>query len=204
MEIRDARFVTSNTDVGKCPPPDRHEYAFIGRSNVGKSSLINMLTNNGKLAKTSATPGKTQLINHFLVNDEWYIVDLPGYGYVKTAKALRHRFGALIRDYILERESMTCLFLLVDSRHAPREIDLEFMAWLGENGVPFVIVFTKIDKLNARERGSFVADYEKVMLQQWETMPPVFLTSAEKRDGRDELLAYIDDLNRTIEKPGTT
>jgi GTP-binding protein len=201
MEIRSATFVTSNTTVKQCPPPDRHEYAFIGRSNVGKSSLINMLTNNGKLAKTSSTPGKTQLINHFLVNNEWYLVDLPGYGYVKTCKELRKQFSAIIRDYILRRENMVCLFVLVDSRHAPREIDLEFMAWLGENGVPFVIVFTKADKLAANERRACIAAYEKVMLEQWTSMPRTFLTSAESRLGREELLAYLDELNRTVEKP---
>jgi GTP-binding protein len=201
MEIRNATFVTSNTDVRQCPPPDRHEYAFIGRSNVGKSSLINMLTGNGKLAKTSSTPGKTQLINHFLINDEWYLVDLPGYGYVKPSKELRERFSALIRDYILRRDNMVCLFVLVDSRHAPREIDLDFMAWLGENGVPFVIVFTKADKLTVIERDGCIAAYERVMLEQWTSMPRAFLTSAESRLGREELLAYLDELNRTVETP---
>ncbi|MDR2414923.1 MAG: ribosome biogenesis GTP-binding protein YihA/YsxC [Odoribacteraceae bacterium] len=200
MEIRSATFVTSNTSVMQCPAPDRHEYAFIGRSNVGKSSLINMLTNRSKLAKTSSTPGKTQLINHFLINDEWYIVDLPGYGYVKSSKVLRAQFSALIRDYILRRKNMVCLFVLVDSRHEPREIDLEFMAWLGENGVPFAIVFTKADKLTALACQECVAAYEKVMLEQWESMPKTFLTSAESRLGREELLAYLDELNRTVDK----
>lgn len=163
--------------------------------------MINMLTNHGKLAKTSATPGKTQLINHFLINNEWYLVDLPGYGYVKAAKTVRGQFSAMIRDYILRRENMVCLFVLVDSRHAPREIDMDFMAWLGENGVPFVIVFTKMDKLSARESADCVANYEKVMLEQWEHMPRVFLTSAESRLGRKELLAYLSELNRTIDNP---
>jgi GTP-binding protein len=201
MEIRNATFVISNTDVTKCPPPDRHEYAFIGRSNVGKSSLINMLVNHSKLAKTSATPGKTQMINHFLINNAWYIVDLPGYGYARASKKLRGQFSAIIRNYILRRESMVCLFVLVDSRHAPKEIDLEFMAWLGENGVPFTIVFTKVDKLTVSETKTCIANYEKVMLEQWETMPRTFLSSAESRLGREELLAYIDELNRTVEKP---
>jgi GTP-binding protein len=160
-----------------------------------------MLTNHSKLAKTSSTPGKTQLINHFLINDEWYLVDLPGYGYIKAAKTLRGQFSAMIRDYILRRENMICLFVLVDSRHAPREIDLEFMAWLGENGVPFVLVFTKMDKLSARESDTCVAEYEKVMLEQWEKMPLTFVTSAENRLGRAELLAYLDELNRTVENP---
>ena len=200
MEIHDATFETSNTDVRKCPSPDHHEYAFTGRSNVGKSSLINMLTNRGKLAKTSSTPGKTQLINHFLINNEWYLVDLPGYGYVKNSKALRNQFGKIIHDYILHRENMVSLFVLVDSRHPPREIDLDFMAWLGEHGVPFAIIFTKADKLTLQQRRSCIANYEKVMLEQWETMPRVFLTSAETRLGREELLSYLDELNRTVEK----
>ena len=148
MEVYNAKFVMSNTEVDKCPVPDKHEYAFIGRSNVGKSSLINMLTNHSKLAKTSGTPGKTQLINHFLINNEWYLVDLPGYGYAKAAKSVRNKFEPMIKNYILKRENMVCLFVLIDSRHEPQKIDLEFMAWLGENGVPFVMVFTKADKLN--------------------------------------------------------
>jgi GTP-binding protein len=159
-----------------------------------------MLTNNSKLAKTSSTPGKTQLINHFLIDNEWYLVDLPGYGYVKSSKTLRKQFSAIIRNYILRRENMVCLFVLVDSRHAPREIDLEFMAWLGENGIPFVIVFTKADKLTARACRDCISAYEKVMLEQWESMPRTFLTSAESRLGREELLDYLDELNRTVNK----
>jgi GTP-binding protein len=159
-----------------------------------------MLTNNGKLAKTSSTPGKTRLINHFLVNNEWYLVDLPGYGYVKSSRESRKQFNALIRDYILHRENMVCLFVLVDSRHAPRAIDLEFMAWLGENGIPFAIVFTKADKLTARACRDSMAAYENVMLEQWESMPKTFLTSAESRQGREELLGYLDELNRTVDK----
>lgn len=199
MEINNAAFVVSNSDVQKCPAPDRHEYAFIGRSNVGKSSLINMLTRHNKLAKTSSTPGKTQLINHFLINNQWYLVDLPGYGFAKTPKKIREQFTAMIRNYILRRENMVCLFVLIDSRHEPRKIDLDFMAWLGENGVPFVIVFTKADKLTATQQKNCVPEYEKIMLESWERMPEVFLTSAETGMGRAELLDYIEELNKTVE-----
>lgn len=196
MEVYSAKFVISNSDVKKCPEPDRHEYAFIGRSNVGKSSLINMLTNYGKLAKTSATPGKTQLINHFLINDEWYLVDLPGYGYARSSKSQRAQFSGIIRNYILKRENMVCLFVLIDSRHAPLKIDLEFMEWLGENGVPFVMVFTKADKLTTTERMNCVAKYQEGMKETWESMPMAFMTSAETKMGRVELLSYIEELNK--------
>lgn len=196
MEVYSAKFVISNSDVKKCPEPDRHEYAFIGRSNVGKSSLINMLTNHGKLAKTSATPGKTQLINHFLINDEWYLVDLPGYGYARSSKSQRAQFSGIIRNYILKRENMVCLFVLIDSRHAPLKIDLEFMEWLGENGVPFVMVFTKADKLTTTERMNCVAKYQEGMKETWESMPMAFMTSAETKMGRVELLSYIEELNK--------
>lgn len=199
MDIVKAEFVVSNKDVGKCPAPDRHEYAFIGRSNVGKSSLINMLTNRKGLAKTAARPGKTQLINHFLINDSWYMVDLPGYGYARTSKSERGTFGKMIRDYILKRENLICLFVLIDSRLEPQKIDLEFMEWLGENGVPFVIVFTKGDKLSVAQRIKNVEDYRNVMLDTWESTPLSFMTSSEKRLGREELLDYIDELNRTVE-----
>jgi len=198
MNIVKAEFVVSNTTVGKCPAPDRHEYAFIGRSNVGKSSLINMLTGNKNLAKTAAKPGKTQLINHFLVNDSWYMVDLPGYGYARISESNRQQFEKMIRDYILKRENLVCLFVLIDSRHAPLRIDLEFMEWLGENGVPFVMVFTKADKLTATQRMKCIDEYHKVMLDTWETTPVAFMTSAEKRWGREELLDYIDELNGNI------
>jgi ribosome biogenesis GTP-binding protein ysxC len=196
MEVYSAKFVISNSDVKKCPEPDRHEYAFIGRSNVGKSSLINMLTNHGKLAKTSGTPGKTQLINHFLINDEWYLVDLPGYGYARSSKSQRAQFSGIIRNYILKRENMVCLFVLIDSRHAPLKIDLEFMEWLGENGVPFVMVFTKADKLTTTERMNCIAKYQEGMKETWETMPMAFMTSAETKMGRVELLSYIEELNK--------
>lgn len=195
MQINSARFEISNTDVAKCPATSCHEYAFIGRSNVGKSSLINMLTGNRKLAMTSATPGKTILINHFLINNSWYIVDLPGYGYALRSKADRGRLTKIIEDYILERPQMTSLFVLVDSRHAPQQIDLEFMEWLGENGVPFSIVFTKIDKLSRIAAENNIAAYKRQLLERWEELPPVFVTSSEKGVGREELLDYIDELN---------
>lgn len=198
MDIVKAEFMVSNTTVEKCPKPDRHEYAFIGRSNVGKSSLINMLTNNKKLAKTAARPGKTQLINHFLINDDWYMVDLPGYGYARISASQRLQFEKMIRDYILKRENLVCLFVLIDSRLEPQRIDLEFMEWLGENGVPFVMVFTKADKLSANQRRECIVNYHKVMLDTWETTPMSFVTSSERHLGREELLDYIDELNRTV------
>ncbi len=195
MQINSARFEISNADVAKCPATSCHEYAFIGRSNVGKSSLINMLTGNRKLAMTSATPGKTILINHFLINNSWYIVDLPGYGYALRSKADRGRLTKIIEDYILERPQMTSLFVLVDSRHAPQQIDLEFMEWLGENGVPFSIVFTKIDKLSRIAAENNIAAYKRQLLERLEDLPPVFVTSSENGVGREELLGYIDELN---------
>lgn len=198
MEIIKAEFVVSNTKVEKCPQPDRHEYAFIGRSNVGKSSLINMLANNKKLAKTAAKPGKTQLINHFLINDNWYLVDLPGYGYARVSEGIRRQLEKIIRDYILKRENLVCLFVLVDSRLEPQKIDLEFMEWLGENGVPFVMIFTKADKLTTSQRQKCIDEYHRAMSDIWETTPLAFMTSAEKRLGREELLDYIDELNKTV------
>lgn len=196
MLINTARFEISNTDVNKCPAGERHEYAFIGRSNVGKSSLINMLTGRKSLAMTSSTPGKTMLINHFLVNDSWYIVDLPGYGYAARSKADRERLEKIIKSYILGRQQMTNLFLLIDSRHEPQKIDLEFMRWLGENGVPFSIVFTKADKQGREAVKGKVAAYCEKLLEEWEELPPVFVTSSEDGRGRDELLDYIEQLNR--------
>lgn len=196
MIIHSARFQVSNSTVEKCPSDRRHEYAFIGRSNVGKSSLINMLTGHGGLAKTSSTPGKTLLINHFLINDSWSIVDLPGYGYARRGKEARDELRAMIEGYILEREQMTNLFLLIDSRHEPQKIDLEFMEWLGENEVPFSIVFTKMDKMGPVAGKQKVADYCSSLLEHWEELPPVFLTSSQDRRGRDEILDYIEQLNR--------
>ena len=198
MDIASAEFITSNTGVGKCPKPDRHEYAFIGRSNVGKSSLINMLVNNKGLAKTAAKPGKTQLINHFSINGTWYMVDLPGYGFARTSKAAQVKFEQMIRDYVLKRENLICLFVLIDSRLEPQKIDLEFMEWLGENGVPFVMVFTKADKLTTSERISCIDRYQKKMLETWASTPLAFITSSEKHLGREELLDYIDELNHTV------
>ncbi len=196
MIINSARFQISNSSVDKCPADRRHEYAFIGRSNVGKSSLINMLTGRKGLAKTSQTPGKTLLINHFLINDEWSIVDLPGYGYARRDKSQRDRLEKIIRDYILRRSQMTNLFVLVDVRHEPQKIDLEFMEWLGENSVPFSIVFTKLDKLGPEAARRNIARYTTRLLEQWEELPPVFATSSERGIGRDELLDYIGQLNR--------
>ncbi|MDE5667930.1 MAG: ribosome biogenesis GTP-binding protein YihA/YsxC [Duncaniella sp.] len=196
MIINSARFTISNATHTKCPGDMRHEYAFIGRSNVGKSSLINMLTGRTKLAKTSSTPGKTLLINHFLVNEEWYIVDLPGYGFALRGKQQREQLEKMIRGYILGREQMTNLFVLIDSRHEPMKIDLEFFDWLGENGVPFAIVFTKLDKLGNDAGRRNVEKYCNRLLQTWEELPPIFLTSSETGRGRDELLDYIEQLNR--------
>lgn len=196
MIINSARFHISSPEVGKCPPEMRHEYAFIGRSNVGKSSLINMLTGNGKLAKTSSMPGKTLLINHFLINDSWYIVDLPGYGFAQRGKQQREELERMIKGYILGRAQMTNLFVLIDSRHEPMKIDLEFFDWLGENGIPFSIVFTKLDKLGNDAGPQKVAKYCEALLERWEELPPVFLSSSEDRRGRDEILDYIEQLNR--------
>ena len=196
MIVNSARFSISNSDVRKCPDHKMHEYAFIGRSNVGKSSLINMLTGHKGLAMTSATPGKTMLINHFLINDSWYIVDLPGYGYARRGKDSRDKLKKMIENYILDRVQMTNLFGLVDSRHEPQKIDLEFMAWLGENEIPFSIVFTKLDKLGTDAGKKKVAEYCKALLDQWESLPPVFLTSSEDGRGREELLEYIESLNQ--------
>ncbi len=196
MIINTARFVISNSDYRRCPDDKKHEYAFIGRSNVGKSSLINMLTGRKGLAMTSATPGKTMLINHFLVNDQWYIVDLPGYGYARRSKADRDRLEAIIQNYILNRIQMTNLFVLVDSRLEPQKIDLEFMEWLGENGVPFSIVFTKMDKLGSVAGERNVAAYCEKLLETWEELPPVFQTSSEDKRGRDAILDYIAQMNQ--------
>ncbi len=195
MIINSARFVISNSDVRKCPDDVRHEYAFIGRSNVGKSSLINMLTGRKSLAMTSAMPGKTMLINHFLINDSWYIVDLPGYGYARRDKSNREKLRAMIESYVLNRQQMTNLFVLVDSRHEAQKIDMEFIEWLGENGVPFSIVFTKVDKLGKEAARRNVQRYCDTLLESWEELPPIFVTSSETGQGREELLDYIEQLN---------
>ena len=196
MEIKEARFIISNTDIEKCPAPNKPEYAFIGRSNVGKSSLINMLTNKKSLAKTSGKPGKTQVINHFIINEEWYLVDLPGYGYAKVPITERKKWEKFIRKYILERENLYCLFVLIDSRHEPQTVDLEFMEWLGISRIPFAMVFTKIDKLKPEELEINLNVYEKKMQESWEKMPDFFVTSAETRHGKAELLDFIGRINK--------
>ncbi|MDD2514710.1 MAG: ribosome biogenesis GTP-binding protein YihA/YsxC [Proteiniphilum sp.] len=202
MNIQAAEFIISNTDHHKCPQDGKPEYAFIGRSNVGKSSLINMLTNRKGLAMTSSTPGKTMLINHFLINGEWYLVDLPGYGYARRGKEGREKLRVIIEDYILEREVLTSLFVLVDSRHEPQKIDLEFMEWLGENGIPFAIIFTKADKQGSGKLLMNVNAYKEKMLESWEELPPIFVTSSEKGQGRAELLDYINQINRSLSDGG--
>ncbi len=198
MIIKTAQFEISNSDYKKCPDGKILEYAFIGRSNVGKSSLINMITNHKKLAKISSAPGKTQLINHFLINDQWYLVDLPGYGYAKVSKKSREQFGQLIKEYILNREQLVVLFVLVDGRHEPQKIDLEFMRWLGDKHIPFSIVFTKSDKLSSSKLHKNLLHYKKKMLEEWETMPSYFISSAEDKRGKDEILDYIAQLNKDI------
>ena len=198
MEILSAEFVVSNTKVEKCPQDNLPEYAFIGRSNVGKSSLINMLTKRPKLAMTSSTPGKTLLINHFQVNKEWYLVDLPGYGYASRGKKQVEKIQQIIEDYILEREQMTNLFVLIDCRLEPQKIDLEFMEWLGESGVPFSIIFTKIDKISKGRLKENLKVYTDKLLETWEELPPVFLSSSEKKEGRDEILDYIESINNSL------
>ena len=198
MVITSAEFVISNSRVNKCPTTGLPEYAFIGRSNVGKSSLINMLTGRKGLAMTSQKPGKTQLINHFLINKDWYLVDLPGYGYARLSRDGRDGRRKMIEDYILERTELVCLFVLLDSRLEPQRIDLEFIEWLGEEGIPFALVFTKADKLSKGKLAANIAAYKERLLQQWEELPPLFITSSEARMGRDELLSYIDGINKSL------
>lgn len=211
MTIKTAEYLVSSARVDQCPASDLPEYAFIGRSNVGKSSLINMLTGYGKLAKTSATPGKTILINHFIINKPadgkrpssaadrpWYLVDLPGYGYAKRSKKAQEEFEHMISSYILEREQMSLLFLLIDVRHEPQKVDLEFIEWLGENGIPFAIVFTKADKLSKSRVADNVQHYKEELSKQWEELPPYFVTSSETKMGRDEVLQYIGEVNEML------
>ena len=198
MQIKSAEFLVSSARIDQCPKTNLPEYAFIGRSNVGKSSLINMLTGKSKLAKTSATPGKTILINHFVINGEWYLVDLPGYGYAKRSKKDTEKFEHMITTYILDLEQMTNLFLLIDVRHEPQQIDLEFMEWLGENGVPFSIVFTKADKVSKAKLKGNVTHYLTELKKQWEELPPYFVTSSEAKVGREEILDYIEQINKTL------
>lgn len=198
MVIKSAEFVISNSRVEKCPTTGLPEYAFIGRSNVGKSSLINMLTARKGLAMTSQKPGKTQLINHFIINDAWYLVDLPGYGYALLGKDSRDSLRRMIEDYVLERKELVLLFVLLDCRHEPQKIDLEFIQWLGEEGVPFALVFTKADKLSKGRLAANVEAYKAKLHEEWEELPPIFVTSSEERMGRDELLGYIEEINTTL------
>ena len=200
MVIKTAEFVKSSGKWQDCPEPNLPEYAFIGRSNVGKSSLINAMMNHKDLAKTSQTPGKTQLINHFLVNENWYLTDLPGYGYARVSKSLRKDFEKLITNYILNRKNLVNLFVLVDSRHTPQKIDLEFIEWCGENGIPFSIVFTKADKLKPNAAISNVENYQAELLKTWEDLPETYVTSAEKKAGTDEILNFISKTNKFLEE----
>jgi len=200
MIIQDATFVSSNTTVAKCPETTLPEFAFIGRSNVGKSSLINMLTNRNKLAKTSSFPGKTQLINHFIINNNWYLVDLPGYGWAKVSKESREKWQKMIKAYLEQRRNLACVFLLIDSRHEPQKSDLDFIQLLGTLGVPFVLVFTKTDKQSLYKTQEALAAYKKKLLESWEELPPIFLTSAEEKKGRDEILNFIETVNADLNK----
>lgn len=195
MKIQNAEFITSSTDERQCPKPDKPEYAFIGRSNVGKSSLINMLTSRKKLAKISTSPGKTITMNHFLINKEWYLVDLPGYGFAKRSKTERARWEKMIKNYLLTRPNLLSVFLLVDLRIEPQKIDLEFMEWLGTSQLPFVIVFTKADKVANAKIEAFVERYKKTLLENWEEVPPMLITSSQTARGKDELLNYIRKTN---------
>ena len=198
MKIKSADFVISNTDIDKCPKERIPEYAFIGRSNVGKSSLINMLTGRKSLAKTSGKPGKTQLINHFKINDNWFLVDLPGYGYAKVSKKNRSIFAKFIYEYLEKRENLICTFVLVDSRHEPQKIDMLFMEWLGQNQIPFVIVFTKMDKLSSSQLNKNITRYKTEMLKKWEDIPQTFRSSAESGLGKSEILKFINQTNTSV------
>jgi len=200
MKIKSAEFVISNSLVAKCPKDRLPEYAFIGRSNVGKSSLINMLTNKKSLAKTSGRPGKTQLINHFMINKEWFLVDLPGYGYARVSKKSKKTFQKFITDYFEKREQMVCAFVLVDSRHEPQKVDLEFMEWLGTNQVPFNIIFTKADKLKPEALKRNIVRYQEILLETWEECPQYFITSSSNYSGKEDLLAYIQSINESMEE----
>jgi GTP-binding protein len=193
MEITRSEFVSSHADVQKCPPPEKPEFAFIGRSNVGKSSLINMLTNRKNLAKISGTPGKTQTINHFIINDKWYLVDLPGYGYASVSKDKRYEFGKIIEQYILKRENLHCLLILIDVRLEPQKIDLGFIEWCGTKEIPIALVFTKADKLTKNQLQKNLTNYQNTLLTTWEELPPIIVTSATEKMGREDLLIFIDN-----------
>ncbi len=198
MIIKSAEFLISNTDYRKGPEDGKPEYAFIGRSNVGKSSLINMLTNRKGLAMTSSKPGKTTLINHFVINDEWYLVDLPGYGYAQRSKEGIAQITKIIENYICNRSQLTNLFVLIDCRHTPQKIDLEFIEWLGEGNIPFSIIFTKGDKLSKGKLRDNIDKYTKILKESWEDLPPIFVTSSEKKEGRDDILDYIENINKSL------
>lgn len=201
MEINKSEFTISSADISQCPKDNKHEYAFIGRSNVGKSSLINMLCNHKGLAKTSATPGKTLLINHFIISNEWYLVDLPGYGYAKRSKTVQQKLEHMISSYILQREQLVNLFVLIDIRHDPQKIDMEFITWLGQSGIPFSIIFTKADKIGNEQKARKAAKkYMETLKETWEELPPYFVTSSDKRIGREEVLDYIENINKEIEE----
>jgi len=195
MKIKKAEFVISNTDLDKCPKPDKPEYAFIGRSNVGKSSLINMLTERTKLAKTSSRPGKTQLINHFLINKSWYLVDLPGYGWAQVSKSLKEKWQQMIKDYLTKRENLYCVFVLIDSRIPSQKIDIEFVNWLGEKQIPLALIFTKADKHNSPKIKSNITEFKDHLLKTWDELPVSFVSSAAKKVGQKEILAYIGEIN---------
>lgn len=198
MDIKSSVFTLSAPTVGKCPKDNKAEYAFIGRSNVGKSSLINMLCNHKGLAKTSSTPGKTLLINHFLINNQWYLVDLPGYGYAKRSKTVQDKLEQMISQYILQREQLINVFVLIDIRHEQQKIDREFIDWLGKSNIPFSIIFTKADKLSATKGIANAKKWMNTLLDTWETLPPYFITSSEKKQGRDEVLNYIETINKSL------
>lgn len=202
MEINSAEFVQSNTDVKKCPEPNKPEYAFIGRSNVGKSSLINMLCNKKGLAKTSSTPGKTQLINHFIINGQWFLVDLPGYGFAKTARTEREKWDGMIRNYMIYRKNLMSVFVLIDIRISPQQKDLDFINWLGEKSIPFSLVFTKADKQTRAKNDFSVKQFCEQLYKTWATLPPYFVTSADTKSGRQEVLDYIDSINQGFKQSG--
>lgn len=199
MEIKTANFVGSFTNISQCPPPDRPEYAFIGRSNVGKSSLINMITNHSGLAKVSSTPGKTQSINHFLINQKWFLVDLPGYGYAKSSKTQREKWQQMLRQYLNRRDNLQCVFVLIDSRISPQKSDLEFINWLGEMHISFVLVFTKTD--NRKYKPQNIEVFKKALLETWDDVPRIFITSSVKRSGKDDILQFIDETNQIFHVP---